>query len=297
VKKLSSAASVLALFAGITIAATTPAYAATDRSGAVLLTIPNSSPCRGGRTVLEGMVAGPSGALYIIFSKGSAGDPALSRWVRDGSTWDNTSWTCAQGPVPIAELGHGNDLAYNANYLGGGPTLIATQGSQSAFPSAEVGIVHLNSDGSINPDAGEVTLPTGNISGFCYSATAAGGAGKYAARRLGKLWTHAGSGALTSGWTLVNSNLTTHDNRSDQGIDCSANYIWNTNSINDSTPETGWNWVYQYNWSGSDVESDIGIPGNTLMDEIEDISHIGSDFFIGINRNDGLADNVNVFTE
>jgi hypothetical protein len=95
----------------------------------------------------------------------------------------------------------------------------------------------------------------------------------------------------------VTSNLTSHDNRSDQGIDCSENYIWSTKSINDSTPDTGWNWVYQYNWSGGDVESDIGIPGNTLTEEIEDITHVGSDFFVGINRNGGSADSVKVLTE
>lgn len=295
-KKLFSAASVLALAVGIGIASAASAGAATDRSGAERLNIPNSSACRGGRTVLEGMVAGPGGQLYIIFSKGSAGDPALSRWTRDGSAWDGASWICAGPPVPMSELGHGNDLAYNANYLGQGPALISTHGSQSAFPSDAVGIVHLSAAGAIG--AREVVhLSTGNISGLCYSATAAGGAGRYAARRLGNLWTHAGSGSLTSGWTLVKSNLTSHDNRSDQGIDCSENYIWNTRSMNDSTPTTGWNWVYQYNWSGGDVESDIGIPSNNLTDEIEDITHIGSDFFVAINRNDGLADSVKVFTE
>ena len=295
-KKPSSVASVLALSIGIVIASTAPAYAATDRSGAERLNIPNSSVCRAGRTVLEGMVAGPGGQLYIIFSKGSAGEPVLSRWLRDGSTWDGASWTCAGAPISMPELGHGNDLAYNSNYLGQGPALIATQGSQSAFPSDDVTIVHLNADGSVG--ATEVVhLPIGNISGLCYSATAAGGAGKYAARRLSTLWTHPGAGSLTSGWTLVESSLTSHDNRSDQGIDCSENYIWNTKSINDSTPDTGWNWVYQYNWSGGDVESDIGIPGNTLTDELEDITHIGSDFFVGINRNGGSADSVKVLTE
>ena len=295
-KKLSSIASVLALSVGMVIASTTSAHAATDRSGAERLNIPNSSACRDGRTVMEGLVAGPGGQLYIIFSKGSGGEPVLSRWVRDGSTWDGTSWTCAGDPVSIPELGHGNDLAYNANYLGQGPALIATQGSQTAFPSDEVAIIRLTTAGAIGA-ASTVRLPIGNISGLCYSATAADGAGKYAARRLGKLWTHPGSGALTSGWTLVESNLTSHDNRSDQGIDCSENYIWNTKSINTSTPDTGWNWVYQYNWSGGDVESDIGIPGNNLTDEIEDITHVGSDFFVGVNRNGGVADTVNVFTE
>ena len=295
-KKLSGAASVLALAIGISIVAATPAYAATDRSGAERLNIPNSSVCRAGRTVMEGLVAGPGGQLYIIFSKGSAGEPVLSRWLRDGTTWDGASWTCAGAPIAMPALGHGNDLAYNADYLGQGPALIATQGSQSAFPSDDVTIVHLNAGGSVGA-AETVHLPTGNISGLCYSATAAGGAGRYAARRLSSLWTHPGAGALTSGWTLVTSSLTSHDNRSDQGIDCSENYIWNTRSINDSTPDTGWNWVYQYNWSGSDVETDIGVPGNTLTDEIEDITHVGSDFFIGINRNGGSADSVKVFTE
>jgi hypothetical protein len=219
----------------------------------------------------------------------------LSRWVRDGSTWDGASWTCAGIPTPMEQLGHGNDLAYNADYLGQGPALIATQGSQSAFLDDDVTIVHLNANGTFG--ATEVIDLPMNISGLCYSATAAGGAGKYAARRLGSLWTHAGSGSLSSGWTLVESSLTTHDNRSDQGIDCSENYIWSTKSINTSTPETGWNWVYQYNWSGGSVESDIGIPGNSLTDEIEDITHVGGDFFVGINRNDGLADSVKVLTE
>jgi hypothetical protein len=215
--------------------------------------------------------------------------------VRDGSTWDGTSWTCAGAPTSMPELGHGNDLAYNADYQGQGPALIAAQGSQSAFLDDDVTIVHLNSDGTFGTTE-VVDLPM-NISGLCYSATAAGGAGKYAARRLGSLWTHASSGSLSSGWTLVESNLTSHDNRSDQGIDCSENYIWNTKSINTSTPETGWNWVYQYNWSGGDAESDIGIPGNNLTDEIEDITHVGGDFFVGVNRNGGSADSVKVFTE
>ncbi|MEK8107215.1 hypothetical protein NKG94_22430 [Micromonospora sp. M12] len=95
------------------------------------------------------MVAGPGGQLYIIFSKGSAGDPVLSRWVRDGSAWDGASWTCTGAPISMPELGHGNDLAYNPNYLGSGPALIATQGSQSAFPSDDVTIVHLNANGSV----------------------------------------------------------------------------------------------------------------------------------------------------
>jgi hypothetical protein len=296
VKKTASIAAIAAVSIGIAVAATVPAYAETNRSGAERLNIPNSSACRAGRTVLEGMVTGPGGQLYIIFSKGSAGEPVLSRWARDGSTWDGSSWTCTGAPVSMPALGHGNDLAYNANYLGSGPALIAAQGSQSAFPSDAVTIVHLTSAGSIGTTE-TVHLSAGDISGFCYSATAAGGAGKYAARRLNKLWTHPGAGALTSGWSLVNSNLNIHDNRSDQGIDCSENYIWNTNSINTNTPATGWNWVYQYNWSGNDVESDIGIPGNNLTEEIEDITHVGSDFFVGINRNGGSADSVKVFTE
>jgi hypothetical protein len=296
VKKILGIASVLALSTGIALASTTSAYAATDRSGAERLNIPDSSACKAGRTVFQGMVAGPGGQLYIVFTKAAGAEPVLSRWLRDGSTWDGASWTCAGIPTSIPTLGHGNDLAYNSNYLGQGPALIATQGSQSAYLSDKVTIVRLNADGSIGTTA-EVRLPIGNISGLCYSATAAGGAGKYAARRLGSLWTHPGSGALTSGWTLVKSNLTSHDNRSDQGIDCSENYIWNTKSINDSTPATGWNWVYQYNWSGGDVESDIGVPGNNLTDEIEDITHVGSEFFVGINRNGGSADSVKVFTE
>ncbi|WP_328853283.1 hypothetical protein OG994_12200 [Micromonospora globbae] len=295
-KKLASVASVLALSVGIAVAPAGSAQAATDRSGAVRLTIPNSSPCKAGRTVMQGMVAGPGGQLYIVFTKAAGAEPVLSRWLRDGSTWDSTSWVCAGAPTPMPTLGHGNDLAYNPNYLGQGPALIATQGSQSAFLSDKVTIVRLNADGTFGA-TGEVRLPIGNISGLCYSATAAGGAGKYAARRLGSLWTHPGAGALTSGWTLVKSNLTSHANRSDQGIDCSENYIWNTKSINTSTPATGWNWVYQYNWSGGDVESDLGIPGNNLTDEIEDVTHVGSEFFVGINRNDGLADSVKVFIE
>ncbi|WP_159012136.1 hypothetical protein [Streptomyces sp. NRRL F-5123] len=287
---------VLALLTGIASSSTTSAYAATDRSGAERLSIPNSSPCRAGRTVMEGMVKGPDSQLYIIFTKAGGAEPVLSRWLRDGTAWDGASWTCAGAPTSMPAVGHGNDLAYNPDYLGTGPALIATQGSQSAYPSADVGIIHLSSSGAIG--ASEVVhLPIGNISGLCYSDTAAGGAGKYAARRLGSLWTHPGSGALTSGWTLVKSNLTIHDNRSDQGIDCSENYIWNSNSINTSTPDTGWNWVYQYNWSGGDVESDIGIPGNNLTDELEDITHVGSDFFVGINRNGGSPDSVKVFTE
>jgi len=296
VKKLLSFASVLALLTGIAIVSTTSAYAATDRSGAERLNIPNSSACRAGRTVMQGMVAGPGGQLYIIFTKAGGAEPVLSRWLRDGSTWDGASWTCAGAPTSIPALGHGNDLAYQPDYRGQGPALIATQGSESAYPSADVTIIHLNSSGSIGASE-EVHLPVGNISGLCYSATAADGAGKYAARRSGYLWTHPGAGSLTSGWTLVKSNLTSHDNRSDQGTDCSENYIWNTKSINSSTPETGWNWVYQYNWSGGDVEGDIGIPGNGLIDEIEDVTHIGSDFFIGVNRNSGSPDSVKVFIE
>ncbi|MFF8507767.1 hypothetical protein ACF064_06720 [Streptomyces sp. NPDC015492] len=294
-KKLMSFGSALAVMAGIALTSTSTAQAATDRSGEERLNIPTSSACRAGRTVMQGMVAGAGGQLYIVFTKAGGEEPVLSRWLRDGSTWDGSSWTCAGAPTSIPALGHGNDLAYHPNYQGQGPALIATQGSQSAFPSDDVAIVHLDSSGAIG--ASEVVhLPIGNISGLCYSATAAGGAGKYAARRAGNLWTHPGSGSLTSGWTLVKSNLTSHDNRSDQGIDCSENYIWNTKSINTSTPVTGWNWVYQYNWSGGDVESDIGIPGNDLIDEIEDITHVGSDFFISVNRNDGAADSVKVFT-
>ena len=295
-RRLPSIASVFALAIGIAVAPAAAASAATDRSGAERLNIPNSSACKAGRTVMQDMVAGPGGQLYIIFTKAAGAEPVLSRWVRDGSAWDGAGWTCAGAPTSIPALGHGNDLAYNANYLGQGPALIATQGSQSAFLSDEVTIVRLNANGTVGATS-EVRLPIGDISGLCYSATAAGGAGKYAARRLGSLWTHPGSGALTSGWTLVKSNLTSHDNRSDQGIDCSENYIWNTKSINTSSAATGWNWVYQYNWSGGDVESDIGIPGNNLVDEIEDVTHIGGDFFVGVNRNDGLADTVNVFVE
>ncbi|MFI7342479.1 hypothetical protein ACIBUY_31615 [Streptomyces sp. NPDC050085] len=295
-KKLLRFASVVAAVTGIALASTTSAHAATDRSGAERLNIPDSSACKAGRTVMQGMVAGAGGQLYIIFTKAGGAEPVLSRWLRDGSTWDGASWTCAGAPTSIPALGHGNDLAYHPNYQGQGAALIATQGSQSEYPSDDVTVIHLNSSGAVG--ASEVVhLPTGDISGLCYSATAAGGAGKYAARRAGSLWTHPGAGSLTSGWTRVETSLTSHDNRSDQGTDCSENYIWNTKSINKSTPTTGWNWVYQYNWSGGDVESDIGIPGNDLADEIEDITHIGGDFFIGVNRNGGSADSVKVFTE
>ncbi|WP_424217204.1 hypothetical protein ACN20G_34530 (plasmid) [Streptomyces sp. BI20] len=295
-RKLLSFAFTLALATGVSGAATTSAHAATDRSGAVRLDIPNSSPCRAGRTVMQGMVAGPGGRLYIVFTKAGGEEPVLSTWSRDGSAWDGTSWTCAGAPTSIPALGHGNDLAYHPDYRGEGPALIATQGSQSAFPSANVAVVRLDASGSVGATE-VVRLPIGNISGFCYSATAADGAGKFAARRAGSLWTHPGSGSLTSGWTLVKSNLTSHDNRSDQGIDCSENYIWNTKSINTSTPADGWNWVYQYNWSGGDVESDIGIPGKNLEDEIEDVTHIGGEFFVGVNRNEGASDLVKVFVE
>src|SRR4051794_41147927 len=132
-KKLVSAASVLSLSVGILIASTASAHAETVRTGDDRLTIPNSSPCRANRPIMEGMVAGAGGQLYIIFSGGSAETPVLSRWVRDGSAWDATSWTCTGPPTVMPELGHGNDLAYNPDYLGTGPALIAAQGSQNAF--------------------------------------------------------------------------------------------------------------------------------------------------------------------
>jgi hypothetical protein len=260
-----------------------------------VLNIPDNSVCKAGRVVMQGMVAGSGSQLYIVFTKAAGAEPVLSRWLPDDSTPDSDYWVCAGVPTSIPTLGHGNDLTYHPNYLGQGPALIAAQGTESAYTSNKVTVVRLNADGSFGATA-EVVLPIGNISGFCYSATAAGGAGKYAARLSGKLWTHPGAGALTSGWTLVKSNLTTNSNRSDQGLDCSENNIWNAKSINTSTPVTGWNWVYQYNWSGIDVESDIGIPGNNKVDEIEDITHVGSEFFVGINRN-GTADSVKIFLE
>ncbi|MBT0770063.1 hypothetical protein KIH74_14080 [Kineosporia sp. J2-2] len=293
--KLARVVTAVAFSVGIAVASSLPASAATDRSGAERLSIPDSSSCKAGRTVMQGMVAGPGGQLYIIFTRAGGADPILSRWARDGSAWDGTSWTCSGTPTVLGDVGHSNDLAYNADYLGTGPALIVTHGSQSAYLDDDVTVIRL-SDAGYYESAAVVDLPM-NISGLCYSATAADGAGRYAARRLGSLWTHAGSGSLSSGWTLVESSLTSHDNRSDQGIDCSENYVWNTRSINDSTPDTGWNWVYQYNWSGGDVESDIGIPGNSLTDEIEDVTHVGSEFFVGINRNGGLADSVKVLVE
>lgn len=292
-KKLFSVASMVAMTAGIGLVAASPAHAATNRTEAVRLTIADNSPCKAGRTVMQGMTVGPNNTLYIIFTKAKGAEPLISRWTRDGAAWDGSSWVCAEARS-MPEVGHGNDLTYHPNYLARGPHLIATQGSQSAFLSPRIAIIGLNTNGTFSaPSPAVLTLPM-NISGLCYSATA----NRYVARRLQSLWTHPISGALTSGWTLQRSNLTIHDNRSDQGLDCTENYVWNTNSIKPgSTPADAWNWVYQYNWSGADVETDIGVTGNTDTDEIEDITHVGSDFFIGINRNGGLADYVKVFVE
>jgi len=294
VNKLSSVGSIVAMTVGIGLVAASPAHAATERSGAIRLTIADNSPCKAGRTVMQGMTVGPNNTLYIIFTKAQGAEPVISRWTRDGSAWDGNSWVCAGAPRSTPEVGHGNDLAYHPNYLSRGPALLATKGSQSSFLSPQVGVIPLNTDGTFGGSGpATVTLPM-NISGLCFSATA----NKYVARRLTSMWTHAIGGDLTSGWTLQRSNLTIHDNRSDQGLDCSENYVWNTNSIKPGdTPADAWNWVYQYNWSGANAETDIGVTGNNDTDEIEDITHVGSDFFIGINRNGGLADYVKVFVE
>ena len=100
-KKMSSIASVLVLSIGVAIAPAASAFAATNRSGAERLNIPNGSVCKAGRTVMQGMVAGPGGQLYIVFTKAAGADPVLSRWLRDGTTWDGASWTCAGIPASI----------------------------------------------------------------------------------------------------------------------------------------------------------------------------------------------------
>ncbi len=292
-KKLASLASAVMLAVGVAIASSAPAYAA-DRSGAERLRIENGVACKDGRTVMQGMVAGPSGQLYIVFTEPGGANPTLSRWVRDGSTWDGTSWTCAE--TKAFDLGHGNDIAYNASYPGVGPALIVTKGTETESPRSDVAVVALNADGSIGA-LQTVNLPM-NISGLCYSATA----GKYAARRGATLWTHPATGALTTGWTTVkNGTLTTRSDRSDQGMDCSENYIWSATSVQADSSSSASNWVYQYTWSGSDVET-IEIPANAVLSdpngrEVEDVTHIGSDFFVNLNRNSGGFDSVNAFTE
>lgn len=291
----STVASIAALSIGISIVGGAPAQAA-DRSGAERLNIPNGHACKAGRTVMQGMVAGPGGQLYIVFTEGGGNNPILSRWVRDGSAWDGASWLCAE--TKALALGHGNDVAYNANYPGVGKALLVTMGTESAHLSDDIAIVSLNADGSIG-SAQTVDLPM-NISGLCYSATAE----KYAARRGATLWTHPATGSLASGWTTVkNGNLPVHDNRADQGLDCSENYIWSAQSITTDSSAAASNWVYQYTWSGSLVEK-IEIPGNGVLGvdrearEVEDVTHIGSDFFVGINRNmTNNYDSVHVLTE
>jgi hypothetical protein len=270
-----------------------PTHAATDRSGDLRLVIANSSPCRAGRTVMQGMVVGPGNQLYIVFTGGSGSNPVLSRWTRNGTSWSTSSWVCTGAPADIPEIEHGNDLAYHPNFDGLGPAILVTKGTQTSALSDGVLVVPLNSNGTLQNYIYTVHLPM-NISGLCFSATA----GKYVARWRNNMWTHSSSGSLGSGWRLVNSSVTTHSDRADQGIDCSENNVWNTRSIiGDTNSVNAWNWVYQYNWSGNDVESDIGVPGNNLTEEIEDVTHIGSDFFISVNRNDGASDFVTEFFE
>jgi hypothetical protein len=287
VRRLIRVACVFTLSAGLVATAAGSTHAATDRTGDLRLVIDNSNPCRAGRTVMQGMVAGPGGQLYIVFTGKAGSNPVLSRWTRSGSSWSTTSWICTGPPADFPAIGHGNDLAYHPNYGGNGPAILVTKGTQTSARSDDFLVVPLYSDGTIKGSAynSTVDLPM-DISGLCYSATA----GKYVARRLDNMWTHPSSGSLGSGWTLVNSNITSHANRADQGIDCSENNVWNTRSIASGNSDDAWNWVYQYNWSGKDVESDIGIPGTSMTEEIEDVTHIGDDFFISINRNDGASD-------
>lgn len=262
--------------------------ASADAAGSVMLNITNSNKCRydGDHDVMQGSVTDGKRNLYIVFTKAEGAEPVLTRWTHSDTDAATAYWVCQQ-VVPGLDIGHANDLAYQEDYNGVGKALLITRGIESA-PSPRIGVVPLASDGSIRGyQATDIVLPVG-VSGFCHSATANSGNGGYVGQLKTKVFVFEkwGGGPSTSYTTRTFSSL---DGNADQGMDCSANNIWLGRSINEASDTA--NHVFQIQWSGSSIETitvdAIGqFKRDTKAEEIEDIFHNGSSFFVGLNRND-----------
>lgn len=291
-----------ALVAITTGLASTPNAAAANAAGAVRLDIPQDAWCRVGHNVMQGMATDLGTNLYVVFTQAGGMDPILTWWTRSAAPY----WTCQKvmSSVNGINLGHANDITFQSDYLGS-PALLIARGTGGS-PSKNIAVVSLAASGEPISQGADLILATA-VSGLCYSGTANGGAGYYAGHLTTSVYRFTKvSGKPSSSYTT--RSLSVLAANADQGTDCSANNIWIARSIEAGGSSTVDNHVYQIGWTGGLI-ADIKVEGygtlkasNWVTEEVEDVTHIGSDFFVGINRNTGdsptpISDRIRDFSE
>lgn len=261
------------------------AAAHADATGTVLLSIDDQNGCKAGREVMQGMVSNGKDTLYILFTHEKGANPVIARWVNI-----NGVWTCNKAETKTSGLnvGHGQDLAYQANYANSGrAALLITKGvTATSGRDDNIAVVLLNGNGTIGTQTNDIDLPK-DVTGFCYSATAP--TYHYAARFTGTLYLFKEVKGKPDTGHMKTVGIAIPGHTADQGLDCSKNFIWSSRSIMDGDSHVI-NYVYQYTWAGKIVQKitavtspkPLGVKG---AKEIEDVTHISTDFYIGVNRN------------
>lgn len=244
--------------------------------------------CPGGDgkfTVLQG-TAGAGSYIYAIFSVPSSHDKANKAGGTLVTKWRVGDGACiaARGEV---DLGHGNDIAYHANYAGQGAALLIPKGTNSVESKS---VVVLKASDLSNFPTG-FTSPT-NASGICYSSVAK----KFAIRFKKTVYVYAETSSRTRGSKVAEFAVavTTDVSTGGQGLDCSGSNVYDVRSIAGETGKT--NYIYQYSWGGTYrkvLTYGAGAtlkPTNSTSREVEGIFHIGDQFYMAVNRNSGGAD-------
>lgn len=237
---------------------------------------------------MEGVTNGASGYVFIVFSAGGTDDTVLTRWL---STSDISHLVCVDFQTNLS-IGHGNDIAYQADWTGGAKLMIPL--GYKSSPSTKIAIVD-----PWTLTVSKTISASHYVSGVCYTSS---GQGRYAIRNGGNIYTYGSIADMENDKRLgPYINQGDYDGTGEQGLYCNSTNIYTLEGILDSTGTT--NYIRQYNWTSTTklatllynspvpkYDSDKNTRAGSL--EAEGIFQFnGGSFFVGVNRqgkNDAL---------
>lgn len=254
-------------------------------------------------TVLDG-TASAGDSLYAVFSVPSThpsfekrGGTVLTRW---NISTGVAGATCEAWNNDI-DLGHGNDITWVPSYGDAGtPVLMIPKGVQkkdakkAKHRSKKVVVV--------NPaDLTAVTTLTfpHNLSGLCYRA--GGSPYHYAAHFQDRIYLYKQDATSRPVIPKKPHSFAVHyDTTSgEQGLFCTSSYVYSVRSVSDRTPKKNkhyYSYIYRYRWGASKpliLRYDAGASlkkANSVAREVESLFQVGTQAYLGVNRNRGGAD-------
>lgn len=254
-------------------------------------------------TVLDG-TANDGAFLYAIFSVPSKnasfekrGGTVLTRWKLNGGL---DGATCDLWNNDI-DLGHGNDITWVPRYgEAGAPVLLIPKGVQkkdakkAKHRSKKVVVVSTTDLTTV----ATLAFPH-NLSGLCYRAGS--GPYHYAARFQNRVYLYKQDATSRPVIPKKAHSFAVHYDKTsgEQGLYCTNAYVYSVRSVSDRTPKKGthyYSYIYRYRWGASkplilryDAGANLKKP-NAVAREVESLFQVGTQAYLGVNRNSGGND-------